>query len=181
MGIGAWMRALREGRLGFTMDEVMTGWHEFEPGEGPAGPHPFEFRVTWGPRDVRPWATPGGPGFLRQPLSGTVTAGGLCDATPCEGTLELRYFDDQTLRYAFVFAVDGRRFRFAGQKVNILPWNLPVSHTTCFGVLTDADTGRLVARSVTHFRLGTTPAFLASFRVVEQARDPIADGQSTGR
>ncbi|NMC71683.1 MAG: hypothetical protein GYA57_16670 [Myxococcales bacterium] len=150
--------------FGFRMDEVMSGEHTFEPGCGPAGRHPFEFRVTWGPDDLWTWIDPDDPHFLTQSLEGTVTAGGLCENAPCRGRLELRYFDEHALRYTFEFEAAGKRYRYVGEKVNIQPWNLPVSHTTCYGVLTEADTGRLVSRSVTHFRLRTIPAFLRSLR-----------------
>jgi hypothetical protein len=159
-------RGLRgEGRVGFRMDEVMSGDHAFEPGCGPEGRWPMSFAVTWGPDDLRAWIDPGSGEFLTQPLEGTVTVGGLCDDAPCRGRLELRYFDEHALRYTFEFSASGVRYRFVGEKVNIKPWNLPVSHTTCYGVLTELDTGRLVSRSVTHFRFRTIPAFLASLRL----------------
>ncbi len=158
------MRGWFGGPIGFRMDEVMSGEHVFEPGHGPAGRHPFEFTVTWGPDDLWTWIDPDDPGFLTQPLEGTVTVGGLCESAPCRGRLELRYFDEHALRYTFEFEVSGRRYRYLGEKVNIQPWNLPVSHTTCYGVLTEADGGRLVSRSVTHFRFRTIPAFLRSLR-----------------
>lgn len=163
-----WLTALRAGRLGFQMDEVMSGWHEFEPGLGPAGQLPFEFRVTWGPRRLGPWLTPGSGEFLRQDLSGTVRAGGLCDDAPCQGTLELRYFTDHRLRYDFAFEAGGKAYQFVGEKVNIQLWNLPVSHTTCFGVLKDVASGRLVSRSVTHFHLRSAPRFLRTFRLTRE-------------
>lgn len=165
MSIKSLVGALGVGGFGFRIDEVMSGWHEFEPGLGPQGQLPFEFRVTWGPRRVGPWLTPGSGEFLRQELSGTVSAGGLCMDAPCEGTLELRYFTDHRIRYDFDFAVAGKDYHFVGEKVNIQLWNLPVSHTTCFGALKEADTGRLVSRSVTHFHLLTAPRFLATFRL----------------
>ena len=59
--------------------------------------------------------------------------------------------------------LDGARTRH--QKRNIKPWNLPVSHTTCYGELTEAKSGKLVSRSVTYFRLKTLPSFLWSFRL----------------
>ncbi len=169
MGLRNWIDAFRAGRLGFRMDEVMTGWHEFEPGRGPAGQLPFEFQVTWGADDLRAWTDPHSPSFLRGRIEGTVTAGGLCEAAPCKGTLELRYFSDHRLRYDFTFDAGGKAWHYVAEKVNIQPWNLPVSHTTAFGVLTEAKTGKLVSRSVTHFRVCRSPAFLASFRLV--ARD----------
>ena len=149
---------------GFSMDEVMTGTHEFLPGAGPPGTLPFEFRVRWGTSDMGEFLDPRGKNFMVNDMEGTVTVGGLCEDVRCSGTLELRYFKDQKIRYAFEFSVDGATYRFVGEKVNILPWNLATSHTTCFGTLTDG-TGQLLSRSLTFFRLRTAPAFLASFRL----------------
>ena len=162
---GESLGALRRGPVGFKLHEVMTGHHEFEPGCGPPGRHPMVFRVDWGPRDVRAWLRRGTDTFLSQELEGRVTVGGLCDETPCLGALELRYFDERRIRYAFGFEVQGRAYRYVGEKVNIRVWNLPVSHTTCFGRLVEAETGRLVSTSVTHFRLRTAPRFLTSLRL----------------
>jgi hypothetical protein len=156
----------RRGDIGFQMSEVMSGWHEFEPGFGPIGRHEMEFRVDWGPRRLSQWKDPTGGPFLTQPLEGTVTIGGLCREAPCRGTLDLRYLREHRLRYVFEFEADGRCWRFTGEKVNVRPWNLPVSHTTCFGVLVDVKSGALASRSVTHFRLRSIPAFLGSFRLV---------------
>ncbi len=55
-------------------------------------------------------------------------------------------------------------YQYVGQKVDIRPWNLPWSHTRCFGHLTRADTGELVSTSLTRFRLRSAPRFLASLR-----------------
>jgi hypothetical protein len=177
MDVHGWFDALRTGHFGFRMDELMKGWHEFEPGMGPAGQLPLEFTIAWGPDDVRHWLDPRGGQFLRQGLAGTITAGGLCEVAPCEGTLELRYFTDHRLRYDFGFQVETKRYHFLGEKVNIQLWNLPVSHTTCFGVVTEADTGRLVSRSVTHFLLETAPVFINSFRLTRRTAEvETADG-----
>lgn len=151
--------------IGFRMDEEMTGWHEFVPGMGPSGRFPFSFQVSWGVMDLAEavrWDR--GRPHLVVPLEGVVRAGGLCAEAPCRGTLDLRYLVDQRLVYDFSFACGDRGFQYHGQKVHVMPYNLPVSHTTCFGTLTDAGTGQLVSRGVTHFRLRTLPAFLASFR-----------------
>jgi hypothetical protein len=51
-----------------------------------------------------------------------------------------------------------------GEKVNIKLWNLPVSHTTCVGRVTELESGKLISTSVTIFRMRTLPAFLGSFR-----------------
>ena len=151
--------------LGFIMKEIMTGRHEFERGFGPEGKRPMEFRVTWGPEDAGAFLDSRDKEYMRSGLAGTVTIDGLCSDAPCAGTLELRYFIDAKIVYRFEFETGGKSYRFLGEKRNIRPWNLPVSHTTCYGELTEAESGRLVSRSVTRFRLRTLPAFLASFRL----------------
>ncbi|MBW1988117.1 MAG: hypothetical protein JRI97_01085 [Deltaproteobacteria bacterium] len=158
-------KMLSEGRLGFKMDEVMSGYHEFEPGMGPPGRHPFEFRVTWGPKSLVRWINPVSSDFMTQPLEGTVTAGALCFRAPCKGILELLYFTEGKIRYTFDFTVGATEYEFVGEKVHIRPWNLPVSHTTCFGIVKEKDTGKLLSRSVTFFKLWRTPSFLASARL----------------
>ncbi len=163
--IGALLDRARGRRLGFAMDEVMSGEHRFEPGCGPRGPHPMEFDVTWSAPDLREFLTPGGDHFMSTDLEGTVTIGGLCTGAPCRGTLSFHYVPDRLIRYEFTFEHDGRGYRYVGEKVNILPWNLAFSHTTCFGTLTETDGGRLVSRSVTHFRVWRAPGFLASLRL----------------
>jgi len=158
---------LLPGTWGFEMHEQMSGTHVFEPPFGdPEERVPFRFDITWGPRDLWRWLNPRDEEFLCQQLRGTVSAAGLCENAPCEGVLELRYFGEHVLRYTFEFLAQGVAYRYVGEKVNIRPWNLPFSHTTCFGVLTEARSGRLVSRSVTHFRMSTAIAFLRSLRLL---------------
>ncbi len=156
---------IKEKRVGFLMDEIMSGHHEFEPGCGPYGRYPFEFKVTWGPKSLARWINPLGGDFMTQPLKGTVTVGGLCEKVPCTGTLELAYLTERKIRYTFEFTVNKKAYHFVGEKVNILPWNLPVSHTTCFGTMVEKKTGKLISRSVTFFRFRTTPQFMSSLRL----------------
>ena len=163
-GAGGALRRIRRGTWGFRITEVMTGEHEFEPGFGDAGKRPMEFRVRWGTNEVRHWADSDGGRFLVNDLEGSVTIDGLCCDAPCKGTLELRYLEDRTIRYAFGFEAEGVAYQFVGQKLDIRPWNLPWSHTRCFGRLTRADTGELVSTSLTRFRLRSAPGFLASLR-----------------
>jgi hypothetical protein len=162
--MGDVMQRLKDG-VGFKIDEVMSGEHQLEAAFGAPKPQPLEFRVTWGTTNLARWVMPGSAEFMTSPLEGTITAGGLCHEAPCKGTLELRYFDEHKIRYAFEFEVSGKRYGFVGEKVNIWPWNLPYSHTTCFGRLTEVETGKLVSTSVTHFRAVSAPAFLLSFRL----------------
>lgn len=155
----------RHGTWGFRMLEVMTGEHEFEPAFGDRGKRPMEFRVSWGASEVRSWADPRSDRFLVGDLEGSVTIDGLCSGAPCRGTLELRYFEDDTIRYAFEFEAGGVPYRYVGEKMDIKPWNLLWSHTRCFGRLIKADTGQLVSTSLTRFRLRSAPRFLASLRI----------------
>ncbi len=157
-------KMIRDRRFGFATDEVMTGYHRFEPGLGPEGELPFELRVTWGPPNVLRWIDPADDEFMRHHLTGTVTVGGWGEHIPCEGTLELLYFTKHLIRYTFTFEYRGARYRYVGEKVNIKMWNLPVSHTTCFGRTTEVESGKLISTSVTHFRMRTLPAFVLSFR-----------------
>lgn len=151
--------------VGFSMSELMTGEHEFEESHGEPGRRFFEFKVRWGPRNVADWLNPQSANFGVHHLEGTVTAEGLCHNAPCEGTLELHYLTEHKIRYRFEFTAEGKRYRYVGEKVNIQVWNLPVAHTTCFGRITEAETGRLVSTSVTYFRLKTLPAFMTSLRL----------------
>lgn len=148
--------------LGFTIDETMTGWHEHvnEPGLR----LPFEFRVTWGTESVRDLlALKRG---VRMGLYGTVDAAELATGKRCMGTLQLRYLVDASIKYVFMFeGDDGNVYEYHGRKVNIKPWNLFTSHTTCFGTVTRMETGELISRGVTHFRLRSLPGMLASLRL----------------
>ena len=154
-----------EGRLGFRVDEVMTGQHEFDPKFGSPEKRPMEFRVTWGPKNILEWANPAHDRFMLGDLEGTVTVDGLCDQAPCTGSLELRYLKDHTIRYSFGFQAGGQAYQYIGEKVDIRLWNLPRSHTTCFGRLILQGTGELVSTSVTHFRIRSLPRFVASVRL----------------
>lgn len=164
-GIGERRGMSHQGRIGFRIDEIMVGKHEFESKFGSPGKRPMEFRVTWGASRILPWANPARDRFMVAELEGTVTIDGLCHETPCRGSLALRYLRDRSIRYTFRFREGGRAFKYVGEKRNIRPWNLPWSHTTCFGRLVLHGTGELVSTSVTHFRIRRLPRFLSSIRL----------------
>ncbi len=159
------LKILAEKNLGFEMKEVMSGTHRFEKGCGPEGEFPFEFSVVWGTDNLADWINPKNGNFLTNHLYGSVTVGGLCENTEVKGTLELRYFTEFKIRYRFEFEVNGKGYIYIGEKVNIKPWNLPVSHTTCFGTIVEKESGRLISRPLAFFRYSTIPAFLMSFRL----------------
>ena len=153
-------------RIGFKIDEEMVGTHRFDTkivNLRLASDRPFRFDVTWGTDSIWQWLQPGDD-FLVSELFGTVTADGLGDHSPCNGTLALRYFDEHRLRYDFQFEKGCQLLRFVGEKVNIRPWNLLVSHTTCIGRITD-EKGRLISTALVFFRLRDIPRFLRSFRL----------------
>ena len=159
------LQMARERRVGFRIDEVMSGTHTFEPGCGPTGRLPMQFRVTWGHPHLAAFANPLGDQFGRATLDGTVSIDFLCQDAPCQGSFELKYLSEHAIRYTFEFEANGNRYRYVGEKVNIWPWNLPVSHTTCFGTLVEAASGKLISRSVLHFRMSTMLPFVASLRL----------------
>ena len=126
----------------------------------------MSFRVTWGARDMQSFMNPFDQGFMSSFLMGTVTAGGLVENAPCKGTLELLYFTDAKIRYTFDFKDGkGRDLRYVGEKVDIRPWNLYYTHTTCYGTITEMETGKEISKSIVYFRLLAAPAFLMSFRL----------------
>jgi hypothetical protein len=164
-GFGDLLAMLKERRIGFLMREVMDGDHEFEPGMGPSGRLPMEYRITWGSKHFFDFLDPTNERCLISEVEGTVSVGGLCEAAKCRGTLDLKYFSAHCLRYSFDFEVAGKDYRYVGDKVNIWPWNFPTTHTTCVGTLVEIDTGKLVSRSVTYFRFWRAPGFVTSFRL----------------
>lgn len=150
--------------MGFRIREVMEGTHEFRDGRDDARARPFAFKLTWGPDRLREWLDPTSERCLWQEAHGELRADGLCDWTPCQGTLELQYARRRRVRYTLDFEADGLAYRFVGDKVDIRPWNLAVSHTTCYGTLTALGSGKLISTSVTRFHLAQLPRFLASVR-----------------
>ncbi|WMX14456.1 MULTISPECIES: SDR family oxidoreductase [unclassified Aureispira] len=155
------------GEVGFKMEEVMSGEHEFVKGK--QGKLPMEFKVVWGTENLVDWANPFGEDFMCNTLSGTVTIGGLCENAPCRGRLELKYFTEQKIRYTFYFQANGESYEFIGEKRNIYPWNLPFSHTCCFGELRKVGSNKVLSNSITHFHWDTLPAFLGSFELLRDA------------
>lgn len=158
-------QAASAGRLGFRIKETMRGTHELQPGHGASGPRPFEFRLTWGPDNVTQWLDRSSDQFLSQSAEGTISVDGLCERAPCHGVLQMDYFREKKIRYELDFDVNGKGYRYVGEKVNIRPWNLPVSHTTCFGTLIERETGQLVSTSVARFLVSMLPGFAASARL----------------
>ncbi len=157
---------LMERRVGFKMDEEMKGMHHFVGEAGPPGSFPISFRVTWGPRHIQDFFNPLDPEFLTSGLEGMVSVGGLARNAPCRGMLQLLYFTEGKIRYTFDFNDDrGRPCRYLGEKVGIRPWTIYPAHTTCYGTISEADTGREISKSVVYFKLSSLPSFLMSFRL----------------
>ena len=159
-------RMLLERRVGFMVDEEMSGTHHFVNQAGPEGELPMSFRVNWGNRHMRKYLNPLRKTFLTNFVEGEVSVAGLVENAPCRGTLELRYFTEGKIRYQFEFKdVDRVAYLYVGEKVGIRPWNLPHSHTTCYGTITNLATGAEVSKSILHFELDTLPSFIQSFRL----------------
>lgn len=147
---------------GFLIDEKMCGYHYFINDPRGTKRH-MEFNVTWGTNDIKKWLTPRPDCFMVSSLDGTVTIEGLCKEALIRGSLVLDYFGRGTITYSFKFRVNGILYTYEGVKVNIKPWNLLTSHTTCVGTISDKD--GIVSRSVTFFKLKNAFNFLKSFRL----------------
>lgn len=170
----AWQNAfwsmLKERRLGFVAEETMKGTHrflrDFPEGNVRAGEVlPFFFKVRWGHPHLVRFFNPVGGDFMTARLEGHVAAAGLTGEAPLHGTLELRYVQDSSLRYRFEFEAHDRRFFFEGEKRNIRPWNLHITHTLCRGTLVDLKDGQPLSDVEVRFDLHHLPRFLASFRL----------------
>ena len=158
---------LRPGQTGFQVHEVMDGKHEFVAREGPPGEFPFSFELNWGCERWKDFLNPlQREHFFTANSEGRTRIGGLVDEASCQGTLELRYVKEAKIRYRMAFSAQGKMYQHIGEKVGIRPWNLHRSHTTCYGVVYELESGREISRSLTHFRLSTLPSFLMSFQRV---------------
>jgi len=146
--------------LGFSIEESMVGTHRFSLSSVEM---PFRFDITWGTDDIKAaWELGGVFSAI-----GTISVEGLCDRTSCYGALKLGYFSEGRLRYELFFSTPRLgECIYIGEKVNIKPWNLLVSHTTCFGTIELAESGQLLSRSVSHFRAKDVLKFAKSFKLL---------------
>jgi len=138
--------------IGFEIQETMSG-------SDSAG-KPFEFNVTWGINNWRDSIE----GLFE--LEGTVLFNGT--VSPCKGTITIDYLKTNSIEYNFKFHHDHQSMAYVGRKINIKPWNLLTSHTTCFGTVIYDDFRKsnvLASTNVTFFKLKTIPKFLSSFRL----------------
>ena len=139
--------------IGFNINEVMSGHDNVLS--------PFVFNVTWGLMNVKDLFKRGPMKFN---LEGTVLFKGT--TSPCHGHLIIDYFETHTITYIFNFHdPQFGKLMYVGEKVNIKPWNLPISHTTCFGTVSTYEDDTLLSRTLTFFFFFTIPKFLTSFRL----------------
>jgi hypothetical protein len=150
---------------GFKVDEIMVGSHRFIGREEDL---PMHFNITWGHKNLVEYFNPFSPEFLCAGVAGVITIGGLVHKADCTGSLKLLYFKERKVRYELEFSdKQGRKYLYVGEKVNIWPWNLHKSHITCFGTVTERETGKDISKSVVYFPLRELISFTRSIR-----RDP---------
>lgn len=144
---------------GFKISEVLSGTHSFINSNEQL---PIKINITWS-------------NLLRRILKGHfiiigfATIGGLCDNAKVYGTLTISYLKFNKIIYKFNILPKNlfdTGYIFYGEKVNIKPWNLLTSHTTCFGTITDYN-NKLISRAVLHFKFISLPRFLSSVRFVK--------------
>lgn len=164
--IGNYLSKFVGGSLGFKIEEEMTGKHHFTEMSDLDGTHPMSFTAEWGPRSLSEWLNPSEDEFLTHPMVGTVSVGGLCLDEEFAGDMQLRYFEDASIRYEFDFDVDGTQYHYVGEKTDIRPWNLHRTHTTLRGEIIEVDSWTIISRSTLYFKLSSLPAMLLSFRLI---------------
>lgn len=164
--IGNYVSKFVGGTIGFKIEEKMTGKHHFTEISDMDGTHPMSFTAEWGPRSIKKWMDPSEDDFLTHPMVGTVSVGGLCLDEEFSGEMQLRYFENASIRYEFDFEVDGTSYHYRGEKTDIRPWNLHRTHTTLKGEIIEVESRTVISRSTLHFRLASLPSMLLSFRLI---------------
>jgi hypothetical protein len=160
--------------LGFSIKERMEGFYALHPEKAFDKNNTMIFDIEWGTSNLLEWLNPKNENFMVSGLQGTIEIDGFTKPVPCWGTLSLDYFRTNTIQYIFEFdsmvktKVGGftKRYVYTGEKLNIKPWNLLTSHTTCFGTLVEKETGKLVARSVVYFKFKNLFSFLTSLKFI---------------
>jgi hypothetical protein len=154
--------------IGFKMDESMMGTHTFSDGSHEGKQLPINFFLTWGCSNISKFLNPSSPAFFSSTAKGFITVGGLADKADCAGKLELMYFTKRKIRYELDFTGDdGRAYKYVGEKVNLWPWNLHKTHFTCYGTITDVETGNIISSSVVYFPYRQLKDFVMSARLVK--------------
>lgn len=153
--------------IGFKLDELMTGTHHFTDGRtDQEKERPLLFNITWGNSNLFQFLNPFSAQFFFNEARGFITVDGLVKKAACTGTLRLLYFTERKIRYELYFKDEaGNPYLYVGEKRNLWPWNLYITHVTCYGVITDLTTGKTISESVIYFPYRETPAFLLSFRL----------------
>lgn len=155
--------------IGFKINEMMTGSHTFANGSFKGEEMPLKFSLTWGNKSLLKFLNPASKEFLESNASGFITVGGLADNASCAGLLKLMYFTKRKIRYELDFnGDDGRAYKYVGEKINIWPWNIHRTHFTCYGTITDVETGKIISSSVVYFPFKEIAGFILSARIVRQ-------------
>ncbi|ABW66802.1 hypothetical protein [Desulfosudis oleivorans] len=150
--------------IGFKLNELMTGTHRLSD-DPEGGERPLTFALTWGNSSLLQWANPFSDRFLWNEARGWITVDGLVEKADCKGSLHLLYFSGRKIRYDLVFNDEqGRAYRYVGEKRNIWPWNLHRTHVTCYGTVTELETGKVISESIVYFPWRQGLTFLFSFR-----------------
>lgn len=152
--------------LGFKLDEVMAGTHQFTDDKNEKGGLPFHFSLTWGNKNLLQFLNPFSREFFFSEAMGVITIGGLIDKAECRGSLRMLYFSEGKIRYDLTFKDDqGTPYRYVGQKVNIRPWNFYKTHFICHGSVTNLNTGKPISNSIVLFPYREILPFICSFRL----------------
>jgi len=158
---------------GFHVHEILDGLHEFVAREGPPGEFPFSFELDWGPERLVDFMNPlARDAFLIAKSRGVIRVGELVQEAPCTGTLEFRCFSEAKIRYRLYFSVEETSYEYIGEKIGLRPWNLHRTHTPCYGIIYNLETGKEISRSRSSLRISALPSFLMSLTLKHSAQQP---------
>lgn len=164
-GLRNFLKKLGGNGPGFRMHERMSGEHQFTDAVDQDGTHPMSFEIDWGPSSILRWFNPATSEFLRHPMSGEVSVGGLCQSTDLSGTMTLRYFTDSKIYYDFQFEVNGTNYQYSGEKRDLRPTNFHSTHRTLHGQIRRVHDDVVISNSTLYFHWKDLPSMLASFRL----------------
>ena len=152
--------------LGFKIDENMVGTHTLLGIEDLNGMLSLQYSLTWGNTDLFKFFNPFSEEFLSGEAKGVFTARGLVNKADCSGSIRLLYFTERKIRYRLFFQDEkGKHYRYDGEKKNIWPWNLYITHFRCYGTITDLETNQIISESVVYFPYRQIMTFILSFRL----------------
>lgn len=141
--------------MNIKFNEEMAGTYRGLAAGFPGGD--FSFRINVDCVDVTD------PRVVSGKITGDAFMAGVVKSAPLEGTIVISPLWRRTIEYKFTFTVNGKPYKFEGQK-DVKPWAPVKSMTTLPGKIYD-ETGMLVGEALTTFNVKRDMvSFLRSYK-----------------